>query len=160
MTNIGSINPRSPFRIVVLILLLVFSSVSFGQAVTGSLEMGPTVELLQPSGWFDSPETIFAAGTLIAGYIVLLATSLGKDWFRTDGIETIILSAALSVVIAGIGGYYALGFLTGAGGFKGALQAVAMALLSWLGANAKAKYDRQAATAAASRIDKARTQLL
>lgn len=124
--------------------------------VLAQVEINP----VDPGTWFVSEETIFAAGTLIAGWLVLLFTALGKDWFQTDGISTVILSGILSVLIAGIGGYYALGFLAGAGGFAGALKAMAMALLSFVGSNAKAKYDRQAAAAAAERIERAKTRLL
>jgi hypothetical protein len=115
---------------------------------------------LAPSTWFESPEALFAIGAVFAGWVVKLATALGKEWFRTNGQATVYLSGGISVAIAGFGGYFALGYLTGAGGFAGALQAAAMALLSWVGANASAKYDRQAAAAAAGRVERARTNLL
>lgn len=134
------------------VLLLGLLPLAFAQLV----EPDPLV----PATWFESPEAVFAVGAIFAGWAVKLATALGKEWFRTNGQATVYLSGGISVLIAGVGGYFALGYLTGAGGFAGALQAAFMALLSWLGANASAKYDRQAAAAAADRVERARTNLL
>jgi hypothetical protein len=114
---------------------------------------------LDPASWFESQEAVFAVATIFAAWIVKLTTALGKDWFKTDGLATVYLSAGLSLAIAGVGGYLALGYLSGAGGLAGALQAAAMALLSWLGANASAKYDRQAHAAAVTRAERAKAKL-
>jgi hypothetical protein len=127
-----------------------------GEVIAQAVDVDP----LAPSTWFQSAASVFAIGSVFAGWVVKLATALGKEWFRTNGQATVYLSAGISVFIAGIGGYFAMGYLTGAGGFAGALQAAFMALLSWLGANASAKYDRQAAASAASRVERARTNLL
>jgi hypothetical protein len=114
---------------------------------------------LDPATWFESQEAVFVVATIFAAWIVKLTTALGKDWFGTDGLATVYLSAGLSLAIAGVGGYLALGYLSDAGGLVGALQAAAMALLSWLGANASAKYDRQAHAAAVERAERAKTKL-
>jgi hypothetical protein len=156
MRRIDSLlNPR--LMVAALIALAVAGVAWFAGAVFAqTVEVDPQA----PATWFESQATVFLAGSMLAGWIVKLATALGKDWFQTHGQATVILSAALSVAIAGIGGYFTLGYLTGAGGFIGAVQAAAMALLSWLGSNASAKYDRQAAAAAAGRVERARTNLL
>jgi hypothetical protein len=131
------------------------------QAAEPAVELAlpsPEVDVLQPATWYESQQSVFAAAAIIATWIVKLSTALGKEWFRTHGQETVYLSLGISVVLAGVGGYLALGYLAGAGGLLGALQAAVLALLSWLGANASAKYDRQAHASAVERANRQRTQ--
>lgn len=142
-----------------LLTLLVMALCSAAWLLGTAFAQAVSPDPLNPDSWFQSPEAVFAIGAIFAGWLVKLTTALGKDWFGTEGIDTVYLSASISVLIAGIGGYLALGYLAGAGGFAGALQAALMALLSWLGANASAKYDRQAHAAAAQRIERAKAKL-
>jgi hypothetical protein len=131
-----------------------------GQAAEPAVELvvpAPEVDVLQPATWYESQQAVFAAAAIIATWVVKLSTALGKEWFRTHGQETVYLSLGISVVIAGVGGYLALGYLAGAGGLMGALQAVFMALISWIGSNASAKADRQAHAAAIQRANRERT---
>lgn len=107
---------------------------------------------LDPGTWFTSVDSILIAGSLISPWIVKILTALGKDWFGTDGTSTVWLSFAVSLAIAGVGGYMALGFLAGSSGLSGALQAVVMVAVAFLGSNGWAKHDRQVATAALKRM--------
>lgn len=107
---------------------------------------------IDPSTWFDSTTTIFAAAALITPWIVNIVTALGKDWFSTSGKATQWLSFAVSIIIAGVGGWMSLGFLAGEGGFTGLWKAVILVAIAFLGSNGIAKNHRQVAESTANRI--------
>lgn len=129
----------------VLTLLLVMAVLM----ILAGLALAQSVNPLDPSTWYTSAAAVIAIGTIFAHWVVKLFTALGKDWFQTNGKNTVYLSGAISVIIAGIGGYLALGYLSGQHGIMGALYAALMVLLSCAGANGAAKYDRQVAASAA-----------
>lgn len=129
--------------------LLVPFSVLF--AIFG-IAWAQDVSLFDPSTWFVSVEAVMTAASLITPWIVKLFTALGKDWFKTDGKATVWLSFVVSVLIAGVGGYLALGVFAGSSGLMGALNATFVTLVAFLGSNAMAKNERQVATAAAVRL--------
>ncbi len=106
---------------------------------------------LHPDTWFVSSEAVVGIGVILAGWAVKISTALGKDWFQTDGRRTVILSAILSFIIAGVGGYLALGAFSGSHGIAGAAQALVMFALSFVAANGSAKLDRQTQSAALQR---------
>lgn len=114
---------------------------------------GQEVSVLDPSSWFTSVEAVMLIGGVIAGYVTKLATALGKDWFRTEGQGTVILSGFVSVVIGGVGGWLALGAFGSPGGLQGAVYAAGMVLIAFLGSNGSAKAERQAMAGAAKRLD-------
>jgi len=101
--------------------------------------------------WFQSQTTLFAAVALLTPWIVKLTTALGKDWFNTSGAATQWLSLVVSIVIAGIGGWLSLGFLAGSSGWHGALQAVILIAIAFLGSNGLAKAARQEAASGVAR---------
>lgn len=130
---------------VVILLVLVFSGRVFAQSAPP--------ELLNPATWFTSVEAVLAIAGVIAAYLTKLTTALGKDWFKTEGNNTVILSAVVAAVIGGIGGWLALGAFTGTGGLGGAVAAIGSAVIAFLGSNASAKAERQALAGAVSRIE-------
>ncbi len=132
---------------VLALLWLVFSGRAFAQAAEP--------QLLDPSTWYTSVGAVLSIAGVIAAYVTKLATALGKDWFKTSGQSTVILSAVIAAVIGGIGGYLALGTFAGAGGIGGAVAAIGTALIAYLGSNASAKADRQALAGAVQRAEDA-----
>lgn len=127
-----------------VLLWLVFSGRAFAQP-----------ELLQPSTWFASLESVFFITAVLAGWVTKLGTALGKDWFKTQGSATVALSAVIAALIGGVGGWLSLGVFAGAGGITGAVAAIGTAVLAFLGSNASAKADRQALAGAVQRAEDA-----
>lgn len=111
----------------------------FGIALAQDPEIG------NPGGWFVNPDVLAAAGAMLAGYVVNLLTALGKHHWLTTGNRTRILSIALSVVIAGVGGYLSLGYLSDLSGFQGAIRAAVMTAVALVLANAQYHANQQAA---------------
>lgn len=143
--------------------LLVFSiAVMFTAFLSGVVlaQATPQVDILHPGAWYASPDAVIAAGMLVGGYLVKLLTSFLKSAFLTSGSGTVVMSGIATVMIAGVGGYFALGYLAGSGGFAGALQAAAMALLAFLHANLSYIYDRNTAQKAVEKASSAKTKLL
>jgi len=112
-----------------------------GLAVADTVAVDPMV----PASWFMSPETLQAFILLVTPWIVKITTALGKDWFKTEGKYTIYLSLGLSIVLAGIGGFFSLGYLAGVGGVKGAIFAIINTVVGFLGSNGLVKGEVQAA---------------
>lgn len=110
-----------------------------------------TVDPLRPETWYVSLQTVMLVGAVLSGWIVKLLTALGKEALLTEGNRTRLLSAGISVVVAGVGGYLALGVFGGEPGFPNALRAAGMALWALLQANASAIYDRQLQDRAAAK---------
>lgn len=133
---------------VLIALFWVVSGRAFAQAA-------PAPDILQPSTWYASMEAVFAITAIIAGWVTKLATALGKDWFRTSGPSTVALSAVIAALVGGVGGWLSLGVFAGAGGITGAVAAIGMAVLAFLGSNASAKADRQALAGAVQRAETA-----
>lgn len=127
-------------------LLLIFAFTALGVGIAQE------VIILDPSTWFGSAEAVLIAASLIVPWITKIITALGKDWFHTDGKATQWLSLAVSVLIAGIGGYFSLGYLAGVSGLQGALQAAFLIAVAFLGSNGMAKAERQVAVSAARRL--------
>lgn len=94
-----------------------------------------------------------AIGAILASYVVRLTTALGKEWFQTDGPRTKYLAIAISVIVAGVGGYLSLGFLSDVSGISGAFRAAVMVFVGYFGAVAKAEYDRQTMASGADRAE-------
>lgn len=126
-------------------LIAILGLVLFGLAL--AQDPVPT----DPSTWFASPETVMAIGVILAGWVVNVLTALGKAAWLTTGSRTVILSVGISVIVAGIGGYLALGYYSDLGGLPGALRAAAMVLIAAVIANGKHKADVQVATKAATK---------
>jgi hypothetical protein len=149
----GGILGKVVFGIVVafVAVLLVLAFAALGGSVRAQ-ELDP----FNPATWFTSTEAVIALVGIFMGWIVKLATALGKDLFSTSGSATVVLSAVLAVLIAGFGGYQMLGvFGEGAGGLQGAVQAAFVVLVAFFGSNASAKADRQAVAGGARRLDEA-----
>lgn len=127
--------------------LLVLSAVFLSSAA-----LAQVVQVLDPTTWYASPEAVLAAAALITPFIVKVFTALGKDWFKTDGRATQWLSLGVAVLIAGVGGFLSLGHFAGVSGIQGALQAVFLIVVAFLGANGLAKSERQVAQATAKRL--------
>lgn len=128
-------------RIYAVLILLVLAGLAAAQDVS----------ILDPAGWLASPEAVMAAGALVAGYIVNLLTAIGKDWFQTDGPRTRYLAVAISSLIAGVGGYASLGYLSDLSGWQGAIRAAIMVAVAAVVAIGKAHADRQASASGAVR---------
>lgn len=128
----------------VVLLVLLLSGRVFAQAAP---------ELLKPATWFTSVEAVLIIAGVVAGHVTKLTTALGKDWFRTEGQSTVVLSAVVAAIIGGVGGYLALGTFAGTGGLGGAVAAVGSALIAFLASNASAKSERQALAGAVKRIE-------
>lgn len=140
--------PLLVYGVVITALLVLWQifQAAFGQTVDSQ-----AVDPLRPETWYVSIETVMIAGALISGWIVKLLTALGKEALLTEGGRTRLLSAAISVVVAGVGGYLALGVFGGEPGIQNALRAAGMALWALIQANASAIYDRQALEGASVR---------
>ena len=121
-----------------IILLVILALVQIAQAV-----FAQTVDPMRPETWFVSIETVMIAGAVLAGWVVKLLTALGKQALVTSGERTRLLSAGISVLVAGGGGYLALGMFGGEPGLASAGRAALMALWAVVQANASAIYDRQ-----------------
>lgn len=106
---------------------------------------------LDPPTWFDSMAAVIGISSVFAGAIVRWATALGKDWFGTNGWQTVALSGAISAVIAGVGGYYALGAFADLQGWQGAVTAAGMAVWAVLQANGGHKIGAHTQAAALKR---------
>lgn len=130
---------------IVIFALLVLAQIA--QAVFAA----PAFDPLAPGGWFESIDVMTAVAAWIAGWVVKLLTAIGKEALVTEGNRTRILSAGIAVLVAGVGGYLALGMFEGYGGFEGALRAAGMALWAFIQSNASAIYDRQVADATSSK---------
>lgn len=124
--------------------LLAFTLVGVGIA--------QDVIVFDPATWFTSAEAVIIAASLIVPWITKIVTALGKDWFHTDGTATQWLSLGVAVLIAGVGGYFSLGYLAGVSGLQGALQAAFLVAVAFLGSNGMAKSERQVATSAAKKM--------
>lgn len=131
-----------------LTLILVFVAAFF--AVMHGVAQD--VNVFDPSSWFVSVEAVLLAGSLLTPFITKVFTALGKDWFHTEGRATQWLSLAVAVIIAGVGGYFALGYFAGVAGLTGALQSIIMVAAAFLGSNGLAKNERQVAAAAIKRV--------
>lgn len=140
-------------RLLVALLALFTTSFVLGQEV----EIDP----FRPGAWYVSPEMVIAVGAFFASHLTRLFTALGKDWFNTEGNGTRWLAIGISAVIAGVGGYFSLGYLSDLSGLPGALSAVLMTAVAALGAMAKVEYDRQTLAAGAARAEeRAKAKLL
>lgn len=141
---------------VMLIMLAVAALLGVAAAV-----QPPQPDLLQPGTWFASQEAVTIIGTLLAGYVVKLATALGKDWLQVDGPYTRYVAIAISVLLAGVGGYLSLGVFAGVAGLSGAFSAMIMVIGGYFGAVAQAEYDRQTLASGAERAEaRIRTKLI
>lgn len=112
---------------------------------------------IDPRTWFASQEAVLAAVAMITPWVTKIATSLGKDWFNTDGNATVWLSAVLAAIIAGVGGYLGLGYLAGETGLMAGVQAAGLTVFAFLMSNGMAKGERQVAKSAASSVQQATT---
>lgn len=130
------------FQLAIFVALAVLFGVALAQAA---------FDPLKPSEWFVSQEVVLAVGAWLAMHATSLLTALGKDWFHTDGKETQLLAAAFSALIAGVGGYLSLGYLSNQSGISGAIMAAVMAIIAFLGATGSAERQRQAITSAIER---------
>lgn len=108
-------------------------------------------DVLEPLTWFESLAAVIAIGGILAGAITRALTALGKDWFGTTGLDTVILSGGISVIVAGVGGYHALGTFADLTGWQGALSAAFMALWAVVQANAGHKVGAHTQAAALKR---------
>lgn len=128
-------------KYVALTVAFVTFSAALAQAVT-----------IDPRTWFGSQDAVLGAAALVTPWIVKIVTALGKDWFSTDGMSTVWLSAVVAGLIAGVGGYMGLGYLAGESGLTPAVQAAGLALFAFLMSNGMAKSERQVASATAARL--------
>lgn len=104
-----------------------------------------TPDISNPQGWYVSPDMVMAAGVMLAGYVVNLLTAIGKAAWLTTGNRTVILSVVIAAVVAGVGGYLSLGYLSDMSGLSGAIRAAIMTVIAALLANGKYLADKQAA---------------
>lgn len=140
---------RKTYKLMLALTALGMIGLAFAQAV----------EITNPGGWFGSPDTMEAAVALIITVLTRFLTAWGKEQWLTTGSRTVVVSAVISVVLAGIGGYLALGYYAEYGGFNGALRAAVMALAGFLAANLWYNSDKQVAEAGAKSAA-AKTKLL
>lgn len=108
-------------------------------------------DVLEPMTWFESVTAVIVIGGMLAGAVTRALTALGKDWFGTNGLDTIILSGGISVIVAGIGGYYALGTFAEMSGWQGAASAAFMVLWAIIQSNAGHKVGAHTQAAALKR---------
>lgn len=112
------------------------------------------------STWFGSEAAIVAFVALLTGLVVQMFTALGKDWFHTEGPRTVLLSAAIAVLLGGVAGWFTQGiFEDGPGGWTGAVQAGLTALWAFLQSNAVHKMSVQQRAAALKRASAEMEQL-
>lgn len=130
---------------------LVIAFVSFGAVLAQAVSIDPRT-------WFTSQEAVLAAAALITPWITKVFTSLGKDWFNTDGNVTVWLSAGVAALIGGVGGYLGLGYLAGETGLMAGVQAAGLTLFAFLMSNGMAKSERQVARSTATHIQELTTK--
>lgn len=144
---------------IVFVLIAIAAVISLAYVVSlvlGGFARAAQVDPLNPSTWFTDTEAVLTIAGILFGWLVKAATALGKDWFKTEGTATVVVSAAVAVLIAGIGGYQMMGVFTDlGGGIQGAIQAAWMTLLAFLTANGNAKAERQAIASAVQRVENA-----
>lgn len=99
-------------------------------------------ELSSRSGGAISPEVVSALIGYLAGGIVWVITAIAKRAGRTSGVTTVMVSAGLSALGVGVGGY--LWGLYGTG-WDGALNAALAAVSALVTANGKYIANAQAA---------------
>jgi hypothetical protein len=109
------------------------------------------VNVLDPSTWFVDVDTILIAGTLLSPWAVKILTALLKDRFKTDGNTTKWVAFGISLLLAGVGGFWMLGGFAGYGGVSGAFQAIVMTLVAYFGGRGLAESERQSALSAIKR---------
>lgn len=99
-------------------------------------------QVLDPQTWYVDDKAVMAVGVILAGYVVNILTALGKAAWVTSGNRTRYLAIAISAVVAGIGGYFSLGYLSDVEGINGALRAVVMTLGAAVLASVKYEADK------------------
>jgi len=149
-TKATSVSNRR-FKMTMKLRLVSFFAALFALTIVG-VGIAQNVIVFDPATWFASPEAVLIAASLLVPWITKIITALGKDWFHTDGSATQWLSLAVAVVIAGVGGYFSLGYLAGVSGLQGALQAAFLVAVAFLGSNGMAKAERQVATSAVKKL--------